>query len=202
MKKMRKFFKARPWAYGLFWSWNVIFLAFMGLGFAPRMLPEMVAAVRGDQIPAAFLVYAVILTAIPVVTVIVALTMLRGEPGRQFALGYGVEGPLMILVAIRFFAVREMIPPVAVLLAVAGLGLATFLWHLLDKKIDSRGTGWAYARLAGLTLLLLAGLYASLWARQREADEARERLAHALDEDDLPASRAAERLEDEALAST
>jgi len=48
-------------------------------------------------------------------------------------------------------------------------------------------------------LLAKGGLYASLWARQREADEARERLAHALE--DEPPSRAAERLEDEALAS-
>jgi ABC-type transport system involved in Fe-S cluster assembly fused permease/ATPase subunit len=48
-------------------------------------------------------------------------------------------------------------------------------------------------------LLAKDGLYASLWARQREADEARERLAHALE--DEPPSRAAERLEDEALAS-
>ena len=40
----------------------------------------------------------------------------------------------------------------------------------------------------------------SLWARQREADQARERLAQVLDhEPELP-SRAAERLEDEALA--
>jgi ATP-binding cassette subfamily B protein len=53
-----------------------------------------------------------------------------------------------------------------------------------------------------LELLAKGGLYASLWARQREADEARERLAHALEEDALPPSRAAERLEDEALAST
>ncbi|MGH6801801.1 MAG: ABCB family ABC transporter ATP-binding protein/permease [Methyloceanibacter sp.] len=52
-----------------------------------------------------------------------------------------------------------------------------------------------------LELLAKGGLYASLWARQREADEARERLAHVLDEDGLPESRAAERLEDEALAS-
>ena len=51
-------------------------------------------------------------------------------------------------------------------------------------------------------LLAKGGLYASLWERQREADEARERLAHALEEDELPDSRAAERLEDEALAST
>jgi ATP-binding cassette subfamily B protein len=51
-------------------------------------------------------------------------------------------------------------------------------------------------------LLAKGGLYASLWARQREADEARERLAHALEADALKESRAAERLEDEALAST
>ncbi len=51
-------------------------------------------------------------------------------------------------------------------------------------------------------LLAKGGLYASLWARQREAEEARERLAQALGEENLPESRAAERLEDEALAST
>jgi ATP-binding cassette subfamily B protein len=53
-----------------------------------------------------------------------------------------------------------------------------------------------------LELLAKGGLYASLWARQREVDEARERLAQALEEEELPPSRAAERLEDEALAST
>jgi len=51
-------------------------------------------------------------------------------------------------------------------------------------------------------LLAKGGLYASLWARQREADEARERLAHALDEDGLPHEGPAERLEEEALPST
>jgi ATP-binding cassette subfamily B protein len=51
-------------------------------------------------------------------------------------------------------------------------------------------------------LLAKGGLYASLWARQREADEARERLAQAFEEGGPPPSRAAERLEDEALAST
>jgi ABC-type transport system involved in Fe-S cluster assembly fused permease/ATPase subunit len=50
-------------------------------------------------------------------------------------------------------------------------------------------------------LLAKGGLYASLWTRQREADEARERLAHVLEMDAEAPSRAAERLEDEALAS-
>jgi ATP-binding cassette, subfamily B, heavy metal transporter len=50
-------------------------------------------------------------------------------------------------------------------------------------------------------LLAKDGLYASLWARQREADEARERLAQAMDETEEPESRAADRLEEEAMAS-
>ena len=51
-----------------------------------------------------------------------------------------------------------------------------------------------------LELLARGGLYASLWARQREADQARERLAKVAGDEAVPESRAAERLEDEALA--
>jgi ATP-binding cassette, subfamily B, heavy metal transporter len=51
-----------------------------------------------------------------------------------------------------------------------------------------------------LELMARGGLYASLWARQREADQARERLAQVLDHEPELESRAAERLEDEALA--
>jgi ATP-binding cassette, subfamily B, heavy metal transporter len=51
-----------------------------------------------------------------------------------------------------------------------------------------------------LELLARGGLYASLWARQREADQARERLAEVAGHEPEPESRAAERLEDEALA--
>ena len=49
-------------------------------------------------------------------------------------------------------------------------------------------------------LLARGGLYASLWARQREADQARERLAQIAGEEPVLEFRAAERLEDEALA--
>ena len=90
--RLHKFFNPRAWAYGLFWSWNIIFLAFMLLGFAPRMLPELLNAVRLDQVPAAFLAYAVILTAIPLAAVSLGLTILRRSPTRLFALRTGLLG--------------------------------------------------------------------------------------------------------------
>jgi putative PEP-CTERM system integral membrane protein len=153
----------RGLAYALFWSWNVIFLAFLFLGFAPQLLPEMITAVRGGVIPAPFLAYAVILTAIPVAAVILGLTVLRRSPGRLLTLGYGVEGPLMLVLAIRFFVVREATAAVTLLFSVAGLSMATLLWQILDRNIDARKWGFSHLRVAGLTLLLLAGLYASAW---------------------------------------
>ncbi len=151
------------WAYGLFWSWNLIFLAFMLLGFAPQMLPEMITAVRASQIPIAFLIYGVIITLIPAVTVILGLTKLRKSPERLFALGYGVEGPLMLMLFIRFFAVRQVTPALSLLLIVAVLGMTTFLWQLLDFNIAARSPWLTHLRAGGLTLTLITGLYASLW---------------------------------------
>jgi putative PEP-CTERM system integral membrane protein len=153
----------RYWGYGLFWSWNLIFLTFMAFGFAPNVLPEMLVAVQTQVVPPSFLIYALILTLIPAIAVLLGLTVLRKEPGRLFLLGYGVEGPLMLMLAIRFFVVREMTPGVALLLSIAGLGMATLLWQILDRKIDSRGPLLTRLRVLGLTLLLFTSIYAAIW---------------------------------------
>lgn len=159
--KARRFLNPRSWAYGLFWSWNIIFLVFMALGFAPQVLPELIQAVRAGFIPAVFLVYAAVLTLIPVIAMIVGLTILRHSPGRLLAFGYGFEGPLMLLLAGRFFVIRQANPAVTLLLAISALGAAAFLWQLFDRQ--RRGPLTAYPRMIGLTLLLLAGLYAGVW---------------------------------------
>ncbi len=160
---VRKITNRRTWAYSLFWSWNIIFLAFMFLGFAPQILPEMMTAVRTNVFPATFLIYAVILTSIPAVVVILGLTVLRRSPGKLFTLAYGVEGPLMLLVAIRFFVIRDANPAITLLLAIAGLGMMAFLWQILDRSIDARGPLPTHLRLIGLTLLLITGLYVGIW---------------------------------------
>ena len=154
---------ARVGAYALFWSWNAIFLAFMCLGFAPTLLPELINAVRTDMIPFHFLVYGVILVIIPLVGIVLGLTVLRRSPAKLLMLGYGVEGPLMVIVAVRFFALRQVMPMMALLLGIVVLGLAIFVWQLVDRSIDGRRPLIGYLRVAGLALLLIVGLYASVW---------------------------------------
>ena len=160
---LHKLTNKQKWAAGLFWSWNIIFLAFMSLGFAPTVLPEMITAVRTGDIPAQFFIYAAVLTLIPLIAVIVGYIWLRGKPEKLFAFGYGVEGPLMLVLAVRFFIVRQSTPAVTLILIAAALGVLAYLWHLLDKKIDQRGPAAVHLRFVGLTLLLIVGLYASIW---------------------------------------
>lgn len=151
------------WASGLFWSWNVIFLAFMAFGFAPRVLPDVYLEVRRGMIPGAYLVFAIVLACVPLAAVVLGLTVLRRAPRRLFALGYVIEGPLMLMLAIRFFLIRQATPSFIYLMAVAGLGMAAFLWQVLDPEIERRGAFTGYLRLFGLTLMLLTSLYAALW---------------------------------------
>jgi putative PEP-CTERM system integral membrane protein len=147
----------------LFWSWNLIFLAFMSLGFAPIMLPETFIAVRTGAIPISFLVYALVLAFIPVLAVILGLTVLRRSPSRLFALGYVIEGPLMLILAVRFFAIRQASPGMNLILSVALAGMAAFLWTLLDPRSGHRSPAVEFLRLAGLTLMALTSLYAAAW---------------------------------------
>ena len=148
---------------GLFWSWNLIFLAFMSFGFAPLVLPETFTAVRTGVIPAAFLAYALVLATIPLAAVILGLTMLRNSPSRLFALGYVIEGPLMLMLAVRFFAIRQATLGTILPMSIALLGMAAFLWYLLDPRAGSRRPASESARLAGLTLMALTSLYAAAW---------------------------------------
>ncbi len=165
----------RGLAYGLFWSWNTIFLAFMFLGFAPIILPEVLTGVRTGMIPAQYLAYGIILTAIPAGALVLGLTLLRRSPDRLFVLGYGIEGPLMLMLAFRFFVVRDATPAVTLLLSIGVLGIATLLWELLDRGtrpwevpgvgpgVDQRWPWLTYLRVVGLTLLLAIGLYVGVW---------------------------------------
>ena len=151
------------WGYGLFWSWNLIFLAFMVLGFAPRMLPDLLQEVQAGTIPARYLVVGLVLSLVPVIAVVLGLTYLRQAPRRLFALGYVVEGPLMLLLGVMFFLIRELTAGLGLLLAIALLGMAAFLWYVLSPlgARRSRLAGWL--RLVGLTLMALTSLYAAAW---------------------------------------
>jgi len=147
----------------LFWTWNVIFLAIILLGFAPMQLPEMIKSVRSGVTPLIYLVFTLVLIALPIVATLIAVLVLRKRPTQLFALGYVVEWPLLMVLMFRFFFIREGNPAITVLLVWLAVAEAVFLWHLIDERIDQRAPFWRGLRLAGLTLLFAGTIYAAAW---------------------------------------
>lgn len=151
------------WAYGLFWSWNIIFVAFMVLGFAPRLLPELLTAYQEGQITGVYILAGVGLSLVPVAASLIGYFLLRRKPASLFALGYVVEGPLMALLAVRLFLIRQSTPSIDFLLIAAGLGMAVFIWQLLVPYIQRGEAVLGSLRLVGLTVMLVVSLYAAVW---------------------------------------
>ena len=145
--------------FGLFWSWNLIFLAFMGFGFAPTLLPEIFKAAQTGMIPMAFLINGLVLALIPLAAVLLGLTLLRRAPESLVALGYVVEGPLMLLLGARLFLIRQATPAITALIVITLIGMAAFLWDLLSPQ----GKRLRWLRLIGLTLMAVVSLYAAAW---------------------------------------
>ena len=152
------------WGHFLFWTWNTIFLMFMFFGFAPALLPDLLDAIRTGIVPPIFPISIVILTLIPLIITIVGFRWLRHEPRKLLAIGYGVEGPLMLLFIVRIFAFRQIPSAVIVLLVITVLGMLTLLWQLFDKRIDERGTAANWLRLIGASAALFVTLYVAIWA--------------------------------------
>ncbi len=68
-----------------------------------------------------------------------------------------------VILAVRFFALRQGMPGALLMLAVALLGMAAFLWTLLDPRAGGRRPALEGLRLAGVTLMALTSLYAAAW---------------------------------------
>ncbi len=163
MKKLFRFIINPIWAQVLFWSWNTIFLAFVMLGFLPLILIELFRGMSAGWITWQFVMFGSVMVAIPLIAVAIAFFVLRFNASNLLAFGYGVEGPLMIVLLVRFFALREVMPTVALILISAVIGLLALLWQILDGRIDTRGPLSQVIRLTGMTLLVLVGVYISVW---------------------------------------
>jgi putative PEP-CTERM system integral membrane protein len=104
-----------------------------------------------------------VLSLIPLAAVILGLTILKRQPSSLFAMGYVVEGPLMLLLVIRFFVIRQATLALTVLMVIALLGMAAFSGPCSIPTSSGECRWVGLLMLAGLTLMLLTALYAALW---------------------------------------
>jgi len=147
----------------LFWTWNFVFIAFTVLGFAPVVLVDMLRAARVADVATPMAVWGMALVLIPVLSVGIALRFLRDRPQALYAFFYGVEAPLMLIAAVRLFILRDLPAHAAMLYTAALIGLAALAFEILFGRKESAPRAVLAARVAGLTVLTITGIYVAAW---------------------------------------
>jgi putative PEP-CTERM system integral membrane protein len=159
---------ARIAGVGVFWSWNLVFLALIFFGLVPAVMVALVVdAVRGE-LPWEMVATACLICALPIVSVVAVVR--GGRPRADLphlrasldpvAVFYGLEAPLGLLCLARIFLVRELNPGLTQVLASFFLGASFFAMELWGGTARRR---WArLAQLGGHTVGLAVTAYASV----------------------------------------
>ncbi len=144
--------------YGLFWSWNLVFLLLVGFVVAPYVLWQLFLEVADGLLPPSLLVSALFVLAIPAVAALVAAWPLRRQPERWLELLYGLEAPLLCVAVFRLFILRELTAGSGLLLVFIGLGILAYGYGFaFGPKAASRSG--AIVRSLGAGLSLSTALY-------------------------------------------
>jgi putative PEP-CTERM system integral membrane protein len=144
--------------YGLFWSWNVLFLVFVAFGFTPMFGISILTEWFGGDLPWGFLAYGLLLCLLPLSMVVLAAAKLRSAPAKLLGVLFAVEGPLFVLSLIRLFLLRELNPAMTFLVAGIWVSAAAYLFEQL--RAQRRGpVALNAARLVASTASALLGAY-------------------------------------------
>jgi putative PEP-CTERM system integral membrane protein len=158
--------------FGLFWSWNVLFVSFVGFGLAPFLLPGLVSDLIRGRAPASLVVWSLVAIAVPLACTGLGLSRAyRRDPHKLLALFFAVEAPLFLVVLVRLFAVRQANAGLSTV-GCAVIVAATVAFMDLHRRpaegaIGPSGRGRTIAvaaKLAGHAFSLMVAAHLALWA--------------------------------------
>ncbi len=157
--------------FGMFWSWNVLFVSFVTFGVAPFLLPGLVGDLIRERAPASLVVWSLVAIAIPLACAGIGLTRAyRRDPRKLLALLFAVEAPLFLVALVRLFAVREAnagLSTVGCAVIVAATVAFMDLHRPPEDAVGRSGRGRTIAvaaKLAGHAFSLLVAAHLALWA--------------------------------------
>lgn len=175
----RKLTKTSDVLFNIFFGiFNASLLLIAYIGLLPFLGTALIADTLAGQVPFDFFIPFVGLVGAPTTCSVISVLPKQRRGISLFQLFYGVEAPLLVLCAVRFFWLRDLTPATTLLLLTGLVGIVTYTHWLLHHRnaavIDGLEAREADApdrepdsvwltglHLAGLSLLLLLALYAA-----------------------------------------
>lgn len=142
----------------IFWSWNLVFLLFIYVGFLREFGLELLQDALAGEIPTTILLSIVGLIVVPTLCTLVGWFRLRKHPVLLMRLFYGVEAPIFALCLLRLFIIRDLTPASSQILGTLGFCMLTFgieLWC----GYAARHRALAWFQMLSHSLMLVTGVY-------------------------------------------
>ncbi len=153
------FFKKPFFTYGIFWSWNFIFIILLIFSeFQGQFLFSIIKNALVGYTPMDFSIYSLIIFLSPIGSIVLGLTILRKKPLHLMRLFYGVEIPLILLFVLRLSVFKELTSSTTHLFILLFFGILSFLTELLISK-DKTPRWLIISQKIGHSLLLIIGVY-------------------------------------------
>ncbi len=163
-KKLTNLLYHPIWRFGLFWSWNVIFIVFIVfLEAQEKVFSNILVEIFWGKMPWDFGLFSLLLLVIPICCVTLAATKLQKKPEVLLRLFYGVEVPLMLVCLLRLMVFRELNPSSFHFILLGVTGMLFYLWDVIYQPSSYRKS-MSTGILIGHGVLLLIGTYAAMMA--------------------------------------
>jgi len=149
--------------YLVFWSWNLVFLAFVTFGVGPFVLPLLWWEIFKDAAPTALGLWTTGLLLVPLCASVAGLTrVVRSSPQKTFGLLFAVEAPLFLMALLRVFLVREMNPAMSAMFF--AIGLSALVYAVSLARPPSTVPALGALRLLGHGLSTALAFFLAAWA--------------------------------------
>ena len=150
-------------SYGIFWSWNILYVILfilleVNVGFAIQIIAD--GFIMGPA-PWDFILAALVPYVLPLASIILAFSGFKRHPEKLIKLFYGVEVPLTLLCLLRLFLIREATPGIHHLSFLLVIGMGGYMYGLLRKQVE-KGYRESIIVLLINTTCLIIGVYAGL----------------------------------------
>ncbi len=146
----------------LFWAWHVIYTVLVIGVFIPYISWPLMESVINNNVPAHYLLYALIMALLPFFSIYIGITHLRTNFRSLMKYFYGFEMPLLFFLLVRMSTFRDsnhgmdwMLINVLIALAVWFI----FLWRQHQQDSDQPAYPESLLAHAGSTVLAGVGLY-------------------------------------------
>lgn len=159
---LQRFFQSSFFTYGLFWSWNLLFvILLLWIESQTSFIVYIIRDIFNGRTPFDLAFFGLLIAFLPPISIVLALSKFKWDKKKLIHLFYGVEGPLLIFCWLRLTVLRELTGGTAHLLLLALIGGLFYFIGLLKENKNGNKV-WQYINFIGHSCMLLIGLFIAI----------------------------------------